>query len=154
MVQYRSILLRVAGCTWFVLPIAIGILSCAATSQPQANTPEPPSSSRRTPSEPDPCDYPKSEEALSTCERTEYQRAETSIAGLVSALQDLYADDPELLSTFDTAQAKWREYRDAECAHRTYDSRGGTAFESYWLECLRMLDRERVQRLEYLKESP
>ena len=118
-----------------------------------ASTP-PSTSEEQPPSKSDPCDYPESEEALSTCQRREYERAETSIAGLVSALQDLYADDPELLSTFDAAQAKWREYRDAECAHRTYDSRGGTAFESYWLECLRMLDRERVQRLEYLKESP
>lgn len=142
-------------CPWIALPVATWLWSCAASSQPSMSASTPPSSSAEgPPSKSDPCDYPESEEALSTCQRREYERAETSIATLVSALNKLYADDPELLSTFVAAQAKWREFRDAECAHRTYDSRGGTAFESYWLECLRTFDRERAERLEYLQERP
>ena len=136
------------------LPFATWLMACAASSQPCAATPKPPSSSSSAQTAPDPCDYPESEESLLTCQRAEYDRVETAVTVLVAALQELYADDPELLVTFDTAQGKWREYRDAECAHRTYDSRGGTAFESYRLQCLRTLDRERAERLEYLKESP
>jgi uncharacterized protein YecT (DUF1311 family) len=88
------------------------------------------------------------------CEHREHDRAEASIRRLEGALHELYAKEPELLAVFDTAQAKWREFRDAECALRTYDSRGGTAFESYWLDCLRTLDWERATRLQYMHENP
>jgi uncharacterized protein YecT (DUF1311 family) len=133
--------------------LAMAVAACASTSPAPASAPKS-AAVEQAPSASDPCDYPESEEALLTCQRTEYERAESSIASLVGALRELYAGEPELLSTFETAQAKWREFRDAECAHRTYDSRGGTAFESYWLQCLRTFDRERAARLEYLKESP
>lgn len=136
------------------LPFAIAVAACASTSPAPASAPKSAAAVEQASSASDPCDYPESEEALLTCQRTEYERAESSIATLVGALREMYADEPELLSTFETAQAKWREFRDAECAHRTYDSRGGTAFESYWLQCLRTFDRERAARLEYLKEGP
>jgi uncharacterized protein YecT (DUF1311 family) len=134
--------------------LGIAVAACAATGSAPASAPKSAAALEQAPSASDPCDYPESEEALQTCQRTEYERAESSIARLIDTLRELYADDPELLSTFETAQTKWREFRDAECAHRTYDSRGGTAFESYWLQCLRTFDRERAARLEYLKESP
>jgi uncharacterized protein YecT (DUF1311 family) len=129
--------------------------ACEAKGQQPASSPtsaapvvaEPPPSS-------DPCARPESEEALLACEHREHDRAEESIRRLESALHELYAKEPELLAAFDAAQAKWREFRDAECALRTYDSRGGTAFESYWLDCLRTLDWERAARFQYMHENP
>jgi uncharacterized protein YecT (DUF1311 family) len=102
----------------------------------------------------DPCARPESEEALLACEHREYDRAEASIRDLVGALRELYGKEPELLVAFEKAQAKWLEFRDAECALRTYDSRDGTAFESYWLDCLRERDRERAERLQYMQDNP
>jgi uncharacterized protein YecT (DUF1311 family) len=129
--------------------------ACEARGQQPARSPAPAAPVVvETPPSSDPCAKPESEEALMACEHREHDRAEESIRRLESALHELYAKEPELLATFDTAQAKWREFRDAECALRTYDSRGGTAFESYWLDCLRTLDWERATRLQYMHENP
>lgn len=79
---------------------------------------------------------------------------EASLQELVERLSNTYDNEPDLVAAFAKAQAKWREFREAECELRTYDSRDGTAFESYWLECLTKLDIERINALEYMEEHP
>ena len=101
-----------------------------------------------------PCARPESEEALLGCEHREFDRAEESIRRREAALRELYGKEPALLEALATAQAKWREFRDAECGLFTYDSRGGTAFESYWIRCQRELDWQRASRLQFLLENP
>lgn len=101
-----------------------------------------------------PCDYPESEEALLSCRRREQQRVEAEMTRLSQALKQRYGKEPELSLAFTNAQAKWREFRDAECRLRTFDSRDGTAFQSYWLECLTELDQARVEVLHDMKDNP
>jgi uncharacterized protein YecT (DUF1311 family) len=72
----------------------------------------------------------------------------------VASLNKTYRPDVVLAGVFSTAQAKWREFRDAECKLKTYDSQGGTAYDSYWLECLAKLDRDRIKTLEDMKDHP
>jgi uncharacterized protein YecT (DUF1311 family) len=135
--------------------LAYQCMACEARGQQPASSPAPaPPMVVEPPPSSNPCAKPESEEALMACEHREHDRAEASIHRLESALHELYAKEPELLAAFDAAQAKWREFRDAECALRTFDSRDGTAFESYWLDCLRTLALERAARLEYMHENP
>lgn len=101
-----------------------------------------------------PCDYPESEDALVACREREHERVEAEMTQLSQALKQLYGKEPELLLAFANAQAKWLEFRDAECQLRTYDSRDGTAFQSYWLECLTELDQARVEVLQDMKDNP
>ena len=102
----------------------------------------------------DPCAYPATEESLVSCRKREFDGAETDVAKLVATLSKSYARDVALAGVFSTAQTKWREFRDAECKLTTYDSQGGTAYESYWLECLGKLDRDRIKTLEDLRDHP
>lgn len=101
-----------------------------------------------------PCTRPESEEALLACEQREFARAEEAIGRREVALRERFGDEPALLEAFENAQTQWREFRDAECGLDTYDSRGGTAFESYRLACLRKLDWQRASRLQFLLNNP
>ena len=89
-----------------------------------------------------------------SCRRNEYELAEGELRKLVATLNGTYAGEPELLASFTTAETRWGEFRDAECKLRTFDSREGTAFESYWLECLTALDQERLKALRYMVDHP
>jgi uncharacterized protein YecT (DUF1311 family) len=91
---------------------------------------------------------------LLKCRHAEHDRVEAAMRELVDRLSATYRNEPELLGAFAAANTKWAEFRDAECKLRTYDSRGGTAFESYWLGCLTALDNERVAALRYMEEHP
>ena len=102
----------------------------------------------------DPCAYPATEDALVSCRKREYDRTETDLARLAATLNRNYGPDVALAGVFSKAQTKWREFRDAECKLETYDSQGGTAYESYWLECLAKLDRDRIKTLEDLRDHP
>lgn len=102
----------------------------------------------------DPCAYPASEGALLSCRRREYDKAEADIAKLVAVLAKNYATEVALAGVFSASQFKWREFRDAECKLKTYDSQGGTAYESFWLECLTKLDQDRIKTLEDLRDHP
>jgi uncharacterized protein YecT (DUF1311 family) len=102
----------------------------------------------------DPCAYPATEDALASCRKREYDGIEGDLAKLVATLNKTYAPDAALAGAFSTAQTKWREFRDAECKLETYDSQGGTAYDSYWLECLAKLDRDRIRTLEDLRDHP
>lgn len=107
-----------------------------------------------TPAPSSPCDYPESEDALLSCRQREQERVEAEMTKLSQALQQLYGKEPELSLAFANAQAKWLEFRDAECQLRTYDSGDGTAFQSYWLECITELDQARVEVLQDMKDNP
>lgn len=107
-----------------------------------------------TPAPSSPCEHPESEDALLSCRQREQERVEAEIAELSQALTQLYGREPELSLAFTNAQAKWLEFRDAECRLRTYDSRDGTAFQSYWLECITELDQTRVEVLQDMKDNP
>lgn len=102
----------------------------------------------------DRCTYPATEDALLSCRRREHDRAETVIARLVAHLKRNYVADTALTEVFSTAQTKWAEFRDAECKLKTYDSKDGTAYESYWLECLAKLDDDRIKVLDDLRDHP
>ena len=106
------------------------------------------------PSTDNPCTRPESEEALLACEHREFDRAQEAIGRREAALRERFGKEPALLEALANAQAKWREFRDAECGLDTYDSRDGTAFESYWLACLRKLDWQRASRLQFLLDNP
>jgi uncharacterized protein YecT (DUF1311 family) len=141
--------------------VTIASLALLATAcdgrkpQPPANSPAPPPlKPLETIAPTDPCALPETEEALVPCRRSENTRVENSMRGVVEALSRAYREEPELMAAFTTAQARWLEFRDAECRLRTYDSRDGTAFESYWLECLTALDQERLTALRYMAEHP
>jgi uncharacterized protein YecT (DUF1311 family) len=141
--------------------VAIASLALLATAcdgrkpQPPANSPAPPPvKPLETTASSDPCALPETEEALIQCRRGENTRVQNSMRGVVEALSRTYRREPDLMATFTAAQAKWLEFRDAECRLRTYDSRDGTAFESYRLECLTALDQERLTALRYMEEHP
>jgi uncharacterized protein YecT (DUF1311 family) len=102
----------------------------------------------------DPCAYPATDEELLTCRHKDHDRAEASVHELVQALAKMQQGDAELRRVFATAQAKWSEFREAECKLETFDSRDGTAFESYWLECLTTHARERIKTLQRMKDNP
>jgi uncharacterized protein YecT (DUF1311 family) len=135
---------------------SLAVLTTACDKgQPPANSPAPaPVKPLGTTASGDPCALPETEEALVQCRRSENARAEDSMRGLVEALNTTYQKESDLMAAFSMAQAKWLEFRDAECRLRTYDSRDGTAFESYWLECLTALDQERLTSLRYMAEHP
>jgi len=145
-----------AGGLAILVSLAVLASGCdGRQSQPAAHSPalSAPKPSETTASS-DRCALPDTEEALLQCRRNEHTRVENSMRGFVEALGTAYQKEAELMAAFTTAQEKWMEFRDAECKLRTYDSRDGTAFESYWLECLTALDEERITVLQYMKEHP
>jgi uncharacterized protein YecT (DUF1311 family) len=135
---------------------SLAVLTTACDKRPPpANSPAPaPVKPLETAASGDPCAPPETEEALVQCRRRENARAEDSLRALVETLSTTYQKESDLMAAFTAAQAKWLEFRDAECKLRTYDSRDGTAFESYWLECLTALDQERLTSLRYMEEHP
>jgi uncharacterized protein YecT (DUF1311 family) len=141
-----------------LLSLILGCGASASTPQPKPPPNSAPQATRaevtETPASDDPCSYPASEEALLKCRQDQHARTEQSIQNLEQQLTKLFAGQPDLPGAFDAAEAKWREFRDAECRLRTFDSRDGTAFESYWLDCLTMLNRDRIATLQYMKENP
>jgi uncharacterized protein YecT (DUF1311 family) len=147
---------RIVPCAVNLVVLApLVVLTACDARQPQANSPAPPHMrAPATVAADDPCALPETEEALVQCRRGENTRAENSMRGLVEALSTTYQNEPDLMAAFTAAQAQWLEFRDAECKLRTYDSRDGTAFESYWLECLTALNLERITTLRYMEEHP
>jgi uncharacterized protein YecT (DUF1311 family) len=145
-----------AGSLLIVASLALLTTACDGRQpQPPANSPAPPPvKPTETTASGDPCALPETEEALVQCRRSESTRVEDSMRRLVEVLSTSYQKEPDLMAAFATAQAKWLDFRDAECRLRTFDSRDGTAFESYWLKCLTALGQERLIALRYMEEHP
>ena len=86
-----------------------------------------------------------SQQMMNICAAEDYQAAD---AKLNQAYQDLIssddADDKKLLQA---AQRAWISFRDAECAHSTAASSGGSIHAMEVSQCLTRLTNDRIQQL-------
>ncbi|TPN00430.1 lysozyme inhibitor LprI family protein [Mesorhizobium sp. B2-3-3] len=86
-----------------------------------------------------------SQQMMNICAGEDYQAAD---ARLNKAYQDLIgsddADDKRLLQA---AQRAWIAFRDAECAHITVASQGGSIHAMEVSQCLTRLTNERIKQL-------
>ncbi|TPK77207.1 lysozyme inhibitor LprI family protein [Mesorhizobium sp. B2-4-15] len=86
-----------------------------------------------------------SQQMMNICAGEDYQAAD---GRLNKAYQDLIgsddADDKRLLQT---AQRAWIAFRDAECAHTTAASQGGSIHAMEVSQCLTRLTNERIKQL-------
>ncbi|TPK95192.1 lysozyme inhibitor LprI family protein [Mesorhizobium sp. B2-4-14] len=86
-----------------------------------------------------------SQQMMNICAGEDYQAAD---ARLNKAYQDLIgsddADDKRLLQA---AQRAWIAFRDAECAHTTAASQGGSIHALEVSQCLTRLTNERIKQL-------
>jgi uncharacterized protein YecT (DUF1311 family) len=57
-------------------------------------------------------------------------------------------------ATLEQAQAAWTAFRDAECRLLTFDSRDGTAFDTYWAACITDQNRLRLEMLARYADEP
>ena len=89
------------------------------------------------------------------CHEKEFAKAQADLEDLVKELRTNYAyDGSEHTDALDLAQEKWKAFAGAECDLLTYDSRGGTAFDVYVLECLTRLHARRIAEIQALLDSP
>ena len=100
------------------------------------------------------CPYPNSEAELEECLTAAYRQSEDRMSELLNALRPRAEYQPQWVQELLETQSLWEAYRKAECGVWTYDSRDGTAFGSYWLECLITMNRQRITTLEYLEQNP
>lgn len=86
-----------------------------------------------------------SQQMMNICAAEDYQAAD---AKLNQAYQDLInsddADDKKLLQV---AQRAWISFRDAECAHSTAASSGGSIHPMEDSQCLTRLTNDRIKQL-------
>ncbi|TIN30035.1 MAG: lysozyme inhibitor LprI family protein [Mesorhizobium sp.] len=86
-----------------------------------------------------------SQQMMNICADEDYQAAD---ARLNTAYQDLIssddADDKRLLQV---AQRAWITFRDAECAHSTAASEGGSIHPMEVSQCLTRLTNDRIEQL-------
>ena len=86
-----------------------------------------------------------SQQMMNICAAEDYQAAD---AKLNQAYQDLIssddADDKKLLQV---AQRAWISFRDAECAHSTAASSGGSIHAMEVSQCLTRLTNDRIKQL-------
>lgn len=62
--------------------------------------------------------------------------------------------DDELRKLLATSQQAWFQYRDAECAARTFESRLGTAAETHLLACVGEKNLIRIRELREAVDNP
>jgi uncharacterized protein YecT (DUF1311 family) len=86
-----------------------------------------------------------SQQMMNICAAEDYQAAD---AKLNQAYQDIIssddADDKKLLQA---AQRAWISFRDAECAHSTAASNGGSIHAMEVSQCLTTLTNDRIKQL-------
>lgn len=156
-VKRRTRILAVAG---LILAAAVSAaVSCAAGApeKPPAQAKSAPASKEVTAPKvaKDPCANAADEAALLGCRQQENRTSEAALRELADRLTKSYTqDEPARAKVLSTAQGKWRDYRDAECKLRTYDSSSGSAHEVYWLSCLTTLNQERLAALRKLADNP
>ena len=103
----------------------------------------------------DPCAGSETEAALLGCRKQAFNRAEAAVNGVAEALLANYRrDDPAKAVALTRAQAAWTAFRAADCELTTWDSRDGSGFETYRLDCLTEAANERAAELEALREAP
>ena len=104
---------------------------------------------------PSPCVGSPTEAEMLACHEQELAKAQDELERLVKELRTNFAyDGTEHTSALDLAQEKWKEFAGAECDLLTYDSRGGTAYDLYVVECLTALHASRIAEIQALLDSP
>ncbi|MER9305322.1 lysozyme inhibitor LprI family protein [Mesorhizobium sp. M0293] len=85
------------------------------------------------------------QQMMNICAGEDYQAAD---ARLNTAYQDLIsADDANSKRLLQVAQRAWIAFRDAECAHSTAASEGGSIHPMEVSQCLTRLTNDRVKQL-------
>ncbi|MER8750272.1 lysozyme inhibitor LprI family protein [Mesorhizobium sp. M1050] len=86
-----------------------------------------------------------SQQMMNICAGEDYQEAD---ARLNKAYQDLIsADDADSKRLLQVAQRAWIAFRDAECAHSTAASAGGSIHPMEVSQCLARLTNDRIEQL-------
>ncbi|TPM17218.1 lysozyme inhibitor LprI family protein [Mesorhizobium sp. B2-3-5] len=86
-----------------------------------------------------------SQQMMNICAGEDYQAAD---ARLNKAYQDLIgSDDADDKILLQAAQRAWIAFRDAECAHTTAASQGGSIHAMEVSQCLTRLTNERIKQL-------
>lgn len=86
-----------------------------------------------------------SQQMMTICAGEDYQAAD---ARLNKAYQDLISsDDADDLKLLQAAQRAWISFRDAECAHSTAASNGGSIHAMAVSQCLTRLTNDRIKQL-------
>ena len=86
-----------------------------------------------------------SQQMMNICAGEDYQAAD---ARLNKAYQDLIgSDDADGKRLLQVAQRAWITFRDAECAHSTAASEGGSIHPMEVSQCLTRLTNDRVKQL-------
>ncbi|TPM24995.1 lysozyme inhibitor LprI family protein [Mesorhizobium sp. B2-3-4] len=86
-----------------------------------------------------------SQQMMNICAGEDYQAAD---ARLNKAYQDLIgSDDADAKRLLQAAQRAWIGFRDAECAHTTAASQGGSIHAMAVSQCLTRLTNERIKQL-------
>jgi uncharacterized protein YecT (DUF1311 family) len=102
-----------------------------------------------------PCTGSPTEAAMLACHENELAKAQAELEDLVKELRTNFAyDGKEHTDALDFAQEKWKAFAGAECDLLTYDSRGGTAYDLYVVECLAKLHVRRAAEIKELLDSP
>lgn len=131
---------RLAG--MFVLAVCIPWLAASPSARAQVTAASP-------------CAGTPTEAEMLACHEAEFAKAQADLERLVKELRTNYAyDGTEHTDALDLAQEKWKEFAGAECDLLTYDSRGGTAFDIYVLECLTNLHARRNAEIQSLLDAP
>ncbi|QKD06157.1 lysozyme inhibitor LprI family protein [Mesorhizobium loti] len=86
-----------------------------------------------------------SQQMMNICAGEDYQAAD---ARLNEAYQNLISsDDADAKALLQAAQRAWIGFRDAECAHTTAASAGGSIHAMEVSQCLTRLTNERIKQL-------
>ncbi|RWC55271.1 lysozyme inhibitor LprI family protein [Mesorhizobium sp.] len=86
-----------------------------------------------------------SQQMMNICAGEDYQAAD---ARLNTAYQDLISsDDADGKRLLQVAQRAWITFRDAECAHATAASEGGSIHPMEVSQCLARLTNDRIKQL-------
>lgn len=103
----------------------------------------------------DPCARSRNEATLLTCRQQQAAQSTQRIEQLLERLRRRdETDEPERWQLQVASQADWRQYRDAECRVRTFESRAGKAYETYRLACVALLNRLRADDLHKQVDNP
>ena len=103
----------------------------------------------------DACARSRDEAALLACRQEQAAASERRVERLLQQLRERNeTDEPELWQLQLASQARWAQYRDAECRVRNFESRSGRAYEAYRLACIASLNRLRGDDLQRQVDNP
>jgi len=101
------------------------------------------------------CTDSLNEQALLLCRKKAFAATTSLLTTDIEKLKRRFRqDEPERLRLLVAAQKAWANYRDAECHMQTFESRGGSAFRIYELDCLTNLSRARLETIRQLLDTP